>query len=595
MINLSAEPKSIQSIYRDFSDNKFRVNRKYQRKLVWTLEEKEKLIESILNSFPIPNILLAKTTDSDNFEIIDGMQRLHTIISFIEQSFPYKGKYFDLNNFATAKNRSQDNIFEAKYGDDIEYLDSNECSKILDYSLSVLIMRDVDENIINDVFSRINTYGHRLSEQERRQAGVQTTFSNLVRELGSKLRGDDSLDILLLNEMPDISIELTRARSGYGILADNTFWVKQGILRSTDLRDSKDEQCIADIIASIINGEPISRGKDALDELYQLDHPSSKQINKALEIYGVQKLIDEFEFCINLLEDFCETKEVKLRRVISNNASNNSIPAMFANTFIAIFEILFQNKNNLAQSDYDELYDQFLRANPRVIDGRTPENRRANIDIIKSFISSAFKQKLDSNFVYKNSGEVEIDKFISISVEQPTLEFKQGCLNLQTNNRAINDNLFDKIINTICAIANTGESGNIIIGVADNESDAQLISKQDEITPRKVYRKYVVGVDREAKKLGMDLDDYTRLWLEKIQSSELSENLKHDVLSNFKYIPYYGLGLIIIHISAQICESYVGDTMYWRKIDNTVRIPSFIDEPATAPKQIAEIARRFAR
>ena len=84
MINLSPEIKSIQSLYREFTENRLIVNRKYQRKLVWTLNEKQKLIESILNSFPIPNVLLAKTNESSELEIIDGMQRLHTIMSFIE-------------------------------------------------------------------------------------------------------------------------------------------------------------------------------------------------------------------------------------------------------------------------------------------------------------------------------------------------------------------------------------------------------------------------------------------------------------------------------------------------------------------------------
>ena len=40
MINLSPEIKSIQSLYREFTENRLIVNRKYQRKLVWTLENR---------------------------------------------------------------------------------------------------------------------------------------------------------------------------------------------------------------------------------------------------------------------------------------------------------------------------------------------------------------------------------------------------------------------------------------------------------------------------------------------------------------------------------------------------------------------------
>ena len=48
MADLASQPTSIQTAYGWFSDNKLIVNRRYQRKLVWTLEEKQRLIESIL-------------------------------------------------------------------------------------------------------------------------------------------------------------------------------------------------------------------------------------------------------------------------------------------------------------------------------------------------------------------------------------------------------------------------------------------------------------------------------------------------------------------------------------------------------------------
>ena len=60
MATLSSEPTSIQSIYNWYREGRLFVNRRYQRKLVWTLEEKQKLIDSILKDYPIPAILLAE-------------------------------------------------------------------------------------------------------------------------------------------------------------------------------------------------------------------------------------------------------------------------------------------------------------------------------------------------------------------------------------------------------------------------------------------------------------------------------------------------------------------------------------------------------
>jgi hypothetical protein len=53
MADLSAQPTSIQSIYSWYTEDRLYVNRRYQRKLVWTLEEKQKLIESILKKYPL--------------------------------------------------------------------------------------------------------------------------------------------------------------------------------------------------------------------------------------------------------------------------------------------------------------------------------------------------------------------------------------------------------------------------------------------------------------------------------------------------------------------------------------------------------------
>lgn len=98
-----------------------------------------------------------------------------------------------------------------------------------------------------------------LSDQERRQSGVQNDFSNMVRTIACDLRGDTSEDFLQLRQMPSISIDLPKTKHGYSIQADEVFWVKHGILRATDLRDSMDEQCIADISSCIVGGNLIER------------------------------------------------------------------------------------------------------------------------------------------------------------------------------------------------------------------------------------------------------------------------------------------------------------------------------------------------
>jgi len=273
-----------------FSDEKLFVNRRYQRKLVWTLEEKQKLIESIQKKYPIPAILIAEREESPGtYEIIDGLQRLHAIISFIETGFEsLEGERFSIEHFPTAKRVADEGGFEAIKGD--RFLSARDVGDMLNYNLATSYMRGATEEEINDVFDRINTYGHRLSDQERRQAGVQNEFSNMVREIACTLRGDESADVLSLRSMPSISIDLPMTKHGYEVRADEVMWVEHGILRSTDLRDSMDEQCIADLAACVVGGSLVDRSKDALDEIYTEGSSEEIRISNALTIYGASDL-----------------------------------------------------------------------------------------------------------------------------------------------------------------------------------------------------------------------------------------------------------------------------------------------------------------
>ena len=81
--------RPVQAMYREYREGKLLVNRRYQRKLVWTLDEKQALIDSITKGYPIPLILLAERPDVHGtgvYEIIDGLQRLNAIFTFIEDS-----------------------------------------------------------------------------------------------------------------------------------------------------------------------------------------------------------------------------------------------------------------------------------------------------------------------------------------------------------------------------------------------------------------------------------------------------------------------------------------------------------------------------
>jgi hypothetical protein len=174
---------------------------------------------------------------------------------------------------------------------------------MLDYQLAVTIFPGGQTRRITDVFGRINSGGRQLSDQERRQAGVLSPFAELVRTLAAEIRGDVSRETLLLSEMPEISIETPH---GYALKAEDIFWCCQGILRTGDLRESDDEQAIADICASILYGSPVEASGDFLNQLYASDAEEYQTVNQRLATFGKDRLAHEVKTVFSTIRSVIE-------------------------------------------------------------------------------------------------------------------------------------------------------------------------------------------------------------------------------------------------------------------------------------------------
>lgn len=390
--------------------------------------------------------------------------------------------------------------------------------------------------------------------------------------------------------MPSISIDLPKSSHGYSVQAEEVFWVNQGILRSTDLRDSMDEQCIADIAACIIGPNLIERSKEALDEIYDSKSASASSIQSALDVYGAERFSDEFNYCVQEIIKVCSSSEKKkLRNIIFERSSTNPFPAVFAVIVIAFHEILIKDRNKIA--DYGGVASAISNLTNRIETSRRAtsiEERRKNVDTIKGLVQKNFVKSTDAtDDIYKSHTVIDIDGIIRRSeIELANYELKQGMVRLDGTSQVDKD-ICDKVIATICAIANISpkSSGRILIGVVDKISDADRIKKLDGVEPRVIGKRHVVGINREAKRLGKTTEQYVALWRDEIRHSHLSDSLKNDVLSSIDYNSYYGLGVLIISVPPQKAVSYVGEALYWRNMDAT--------ESATTPKVIAGIVDRF--
>lgn len=590
MADLSSQPTSVQSLYSWFRNDKLIVNRRYQRKLVWTLEEKQKLIDSIRRKYPIPAIFLAEdNSEVGKFEVIDGMQRLHAIMSFIETAFPTEdNEFFEPAFFPTAKGFLEDKLFADNSNEN--KLTQKVCSAILDYTFSVSIMRNASNDEVNDVFDRINSFGHRLSDQERRQSGVQNDFAEMIRRISCSVRGDVSVAILPLYSMPSVSIDLPKSRHGYEVKAEEVFWVRHGILRSTDLRDSLDEQCVADVAASIVGGSLIDRSRVALDRVYDADSTESGRVLAALKVYGADKFSQEFSFLIQEIETLVTLSgKNKLNEVLFDPKNNNSYPAIFAAVMIAFHELIIDE--SMVISDYVGLAKAFKGIAGKLDAGQKGSNstaRRINIDTAKGVARKYFvHDKNVAQKVYNDHKSVDIDSIISRSqIETARFELKQGILPLSAG-KSDPSPMLEKLVSTACAIANIGpkSEGKIILGVCDSDADIKRVKAIDGVVHRAVSTRGIVGINREAKRLDISIEEYFTLIRDHFVNADMSAKLKNDVLGAIDFNAYFGLGIIVITIPTQKEISFFKDQVCFRKGDQTME--------AKGAKEIAEIAKRF--
>ena len=576
-MSITPRGMSVQEAYRLYRDDKLIVNRKYQRKLVWTTEEKQNLIDSLIQDYPIPLILLADASEGavQIFEIMDGMQRLNAIFSFIENAFPVNGKYFDVNEFARARQAAEAGSFTAINPEADELFEQEICADILDYQLAVTTFPIESDQQITDVFGRINSGGKQLSAQEKRQAGMTDTFSMAIRKIASEIRGDSSKDKLSLSEMPEISIDSIRTDQGYALKAEDIFWCRQGILWTKHLRDSEDEEMLVDICASIVLGEPIARSKELFDKIYDEDDGEYEKVRREFNKYGQDRLIEEVKVTLSVLNEIIDgySLEPNALRSVVNPKSANPIKGSFYAIFMALHHLVIVEEKT--PDSYQDIMGALGGLHKKMISSAkfsTTRDRIKNRDTTIGLIQRYFVKK-DPPMLRHGAGlALDLENSLRRSrIETSRYECKQGFVDLSTQ-RSFDNNLPQKIIETICGIANVGPDadGFVFIGVADNEADSKRVAQLDGITPVKISTRYVVGLERERKILGYDEEQYLEKIMSYIRKSQLSEPLKSQVLSQTDYVEYKGLSVLRLRIPAQSELSFVDDDVYIRENSSTV-------------------------
>lgn len=147
----------------------------FQREYVWTQPQASRFIESLLLGLPVPNVFVAKESESSKHLIIDGQQRLKTLQYFFENYFVNRDRKFRLKDVAPEWS-----------GKTIHDLTADDRFRLEDSIVRVTIFKQDhpgDERSIYSVFERLNTGGTKLYPQEIRNCVSHGALIELLKEL----------------------------------------------------------------------------------------------------------------------------------------------------------------------------------------------------------------------------------------------------------------------------------------------------------------------------------------------------------------------------------------------------------------------------
>lgn len=255
-IQLSQRMYSILDIVRLLNSGELAIQPKYQRRRTgWPLTAKTALIDTIMNNFPLPPIYLRDFVNDEGKrrkEIIDGQQRISTILEFYNNEFNLSKNIFD-ENFV---------------GQTYSHLPKNEQQMIEDFEVSFISVRGASESDIISIFSRLNSYSLPLNTQEKRNSLYAGEMKTLIYEIAAEY---------------------------------HTFWVDFKILTPNQIARMADATLVSDIIYTLMQGIK-SASSPAVDRMYS-EYDDDLSIKK--EIYK------NFNSVITVLGHFFESQHIK--------------------------------------------------------------------------------------------------------------------------------------------------------------------------------------------------------------------------------------------------------------------------------------------
>lgn len=191
----------------------------FQRRPVWSDAQASYLIDSILSNLPVPEIFVRTVTSptgETNLEVVDGQQRLRSIIRFYQNDLTLSGE----------------RVSADWRGDTWNALDQPTRDAFWSYKLVVRELEGASDIEVRDMFRRLNANMSNLNAQELRHSQLSGEFITLVESL-----------------------------------ADDPWWLERRIVTMPQVRRMLDVEFISELLVALVAG-PLDK-KQGLDEYYE--------------------------------------------------------------------------------------------------------------------------------------------------------------------------------------------------------------------------------------------------------------------------------------------------------------------------------------
>ena len=232
MKNFDSRTYSINDFIEWEERKQLEISPKFQRRSVWSPQAKSYLIDTILKDKPLPKIFIRARTDPKTRktvrEIVDGQQRMRTILSFVKDGF----------KISKIHNEEYGGLTYSELPEDVQ-------AEFLKYELSVDLLLDLSDRDILDIFARLNTYSVSLNKQELFNAKYFGYFKQLVYSLS----GDYY-----------------------------TFWIENKIFTDKKIMRMGEAELVTDLLIAIIAGIQSKKSAEKYYQLYDEEFENRKEI-----------------------------------------------------------------------------------------------------------------------------------------------------------------------------------------------------------------------------------------------------------------------------------------------------------------------------